>query len=37
MKKIVLTTCIILISFATNAQIWGSKKIKGNGNIITKI
>lgn len=37
MKKYFLITVILLLSTSTNAQIWGSKKIKGNGKVITKI
>lgn len=37
MKKQLLTTVIILASISINAQSWwNSKKIKGNGNVITK-
>ncbi len=37
MKKQLLTTVIILVSISINAQSWwNSKKIKGNGNVITK-
>jgi len=36
MKKIILTTFVFLISITTNAQIWGNKRIKGNGNVVTK-
>ncbi len=37
MKKLVLTSIILCISFSINAQSWwNSKKIRGNGNIITK-
>ena len=37
-KKIILTGLILTISFAVNAQSWwgNGKKIKGNGNVITK-
>lgn len=33
-KKIILTTFILSLTLTTNAQ-WGSKKIKGNGNVVT--
>jgi len=36
MKKIILITFVFLISITTNAQIWGSKRIKGSGEVITK-
>ena len=35
-KKIILTSLILTLTFAVNAQNWfGSKKIKGNGNVVT--
>jgi hypothetical protein len=36
-KKTILTSLILTISFAVNAQNWfgNSKKIKGNGNVVT--
>ena len=36
-KKIILTTFILTLSISVNAQDWwgSSKKIKGNGNVIT--
>ena len=36
-KKILLTSFILTITFAVNAQNWfgGSEKIKGNGNVVT--
>ena len=34
-KKILLTSLILTITFAVNAQNWGSEKIKGNGNVVT--
>lgn len=36
-KKILLTSLILTITFAVNAQDWwgNSKKIKGNGNVVT--
>lgn len=36
MKKFILTTLILAISFTANAQWWGSKKVKGNGNVTTE-
>lgn len=33
-KSIVLLTALLFVSFA-QAQLWGSKKIKGNGNVTT--
>ena len=37
MKKQFITIIIILLSISTNAQNWwNSKKVKGNGNLITK-
>ena len=37
MKKQLITTLIILLSLNINAQSWwNSKKIKGNGNVVTK-
>ena len=37
-KKVLLTALILTINFALNAQSWfgGSKKIKGNGNVVTE-
>ncbi len=39
MKKTIITTLVILLSFSVQSQNWwnGSKKVKGNGNVITKI
>ena len=35
-KKVILTSLILTLTFAVNAQNWfGSKKIKGNGNVVT--
>lgn len=36
-KSITLLTIALMFVSATNAQIWGNKKIKGNGNITTEI
>lgn len=36
MKKSIVTSLILLIAFSTNAQGWWGKKIRGNGNVITK-
>ena len=34
LKKIILTSIILSLTLSVNAQ-WGSKKIKGNGNVVT--
>ncbi|MBA6157008.1 DUF2807 domain-containing protein [Tenacibaculum sp. S7007] len=37
MKKQLITTIVVLLSVTINAQSWwSSKKVKGNGNVITK-
>ncbi|MGB1042394.1 MAG: head GIN domain-containing protein [Tenacibaculum sp.] len=37
MKKHLITSLVILFSITTNAQSWwNSKKVKGNGNLVTK-
>lgn len=36
MKKLILTSLILVMSFSANAQWWGSKRIKGNGNVTTE-
>ncbi|TYP98776.1 putative autotransporter adhesin-like protein [Tenacibaculum adriaticum] len=37
MKKLIITSLIIFISFSSEAQSWwNSKKVKGNGKVITK-
>lgn len=33
-KKIILTTFVLTLTLSVNAQ-WGSKKIRGNGNVVT--
>ena len=33
-KKIILTTLVLAFTISVNAQ-WGSKKVKGNGNVVT--
>lgn len=36
MKKIILIAVAFIFSINVNAQWWGSKKVKGNGNVVTK-
>lgn len=37
MKKLIITSIILTLSFSVNAQSWwSSKRVKGNGNVITK-
>lgn len=36
MKKVILIAITIVFSTNVNAQWWGSKKVRGNGNVVTK-
>jgi hypothetical protein len=37
MKKLILTTIILTVSFSLHAQNWWkNKKVRGNGNVISK-
>jgi hypothetical protein len=37
MKKLIITSIILTLTFSVNAQSWwNSKRVKGNGNVITK-
>ncbi len=35
MKKLITLTVILLVTTVSSAQFWGSKKIQGNGNLVT--
>jgi hypothetical protein len=37
MKKLIITSIILTLSFSVNAQSWwNSKKVRGNGKVITE-
>jgi hypothetical protein len=36
MKKVYITTMILLFTISLNAQSWGNKRVKGNGNVTTE-
>ena len=37
MKKLIITSIILTLSFSVNAQSWwNSKKVRGNGNVTTE-
>jgi len=36
MKKIFITSLLVCVTLSINAQNWGNKRVRGNGNIVTK-